>query len=531
MTARPDDNQVRSLVPRWRRSGGILHRWELRSSPLGEKPRGRDNPVHDLVKKWLEAPGIHTALEAVQAALVFGDTVAAFGPSEYLLRSDSGATDAVKSIARAVRYPPFIGASAAGSMPAAGSGLGNLINADIRALKLRVRDAPRDCLSWSDLALLYATIGQTKKAERAMEAGIASANGNRLVIRAACRLWLHLQKKNESLALIRRQELVRSDPWLLSAELAIATALGRTPRFVKEAKAVLGSLGDFPGFITELAGAVGQVELASGSSFKNAKKHLKQSLVAPNENTIAQAVWLQRQNSKAVTLPNNLLSRPGTFEANTMHAVEHGRWDIAQKFVSQWASDEPFSVRPFQMGSFLGLTVNEDLQFATEITRAGLTANPTDLMMRNNLVVAEALQGNLKAAHELLSHIPRSLDDVRLNCIVTATRGLVEFCAGNPDQGRSYYLTALHGMLSHPQLDREAAILVAYYLEQEAANGDVALATGLLELMDFKKLKRTSELYLDVKYVLERTRTRLSERIARLDATPERIQQFTLALK
>jgi len=92
-------------------------------------------------------------------------------------------------------------------------------------------------------------------------------------------------------ALLNQSARTPIDPWLAAAEIATATAAFRDSKVAKRAwNSVVH--GDFhPTHVSELASAVGTLELKHGNE-KRSKKLFRTSLENPNENAVAQAQWV-----------------------------------------------------------------------------------------------------------------------------------------------------------------------------------------------------------------------------------------------
>ena len=106
---------------------------------------------------------------------------------------------------------------------------------------------------------------------------------------------------------------------------------------------------------------------------------------------------------------------------------------------SGWLLDEPFSSRPALAGSYLGVSLTNNCEFAEACAVAGLRAEPKNATLRNNLVVALAYQGRIDEAIAQFVKIPLPLPDDLPAYIYTATAGLVQFRRGDIEYGRRCY--------------------------------------------------------------------------------------------
>jgi hypothetical protein len=93
---------------------------------------------------------------------------------------------------------------------------------------------------------------------------------------------------------VRDESVVREDPWLLAAEVAVASVAGRRPMFVRQGRKVLES-GRLPALQTaKLASAIATLEMTAGDT-RSARRLFRESLVDPTDNSLAQAGWGQAQ--------------------------------------------------------------------------------------------------------------------------------------------------------------------------------------------------------------------------------------------
>ena len=142
-----------------------------------------------------------------------------------------------------------------------------------------------------------------------------------------------------------------SDTWLLSAEISVASAAGLTSRHIKRAQSLLTSGGVSAEQTTELASALGTVEL--GSNTRNAKRRFRTALEQPNDNSLAQAGWASL-NFGLFDVASDLSAR--TALAYEQQAWQHylaGNWGDALTSALGWREDQPFrAARLFSHPSF-----------------------------------------------------------------------------------------------------------------------------------------------------------------------------------
>jgi tetratricopeptide (TPR) repeat protein len=283
----------------------------------------------------------------------------------------------------------------------------------------------------------------------------------------SARLALHTGRLDDAYNQIARHRKTPQDPWLISAEIGLAQILGRTPRFAREAKSILSAESYSPAHTSELAGALATLELAAGKH-RSARARYHQSLREPTENAVAQAVWAGKTDS-SIVVPASALELPGSFEANFRRARRAGDWTIALDFAREWWLDEPYSSGPALAGSSIASMALNDCETAEEFARAGLSADPTQQVLLNNLTVALARQNRLPEAKSIFSRISRPFRNDLQEYVYNATRGLIAFRGREFDAGRHWYAKS---DLEAPDADTRRLVLLHWAREEKAIDRD-----------------------------------------------------------
>jgi tetratricopeptide (TPR) repeat protein len=304
----------------------------------------------------------------------------------------------------------------------------------VRMLRARLESHPNWSLGWSELARHFLALGEDEKATRAMETALHNASNNRYLCRAATRLFVHLDDPARALSLLKCQPSLREDPWLLAAEIATSSVMERKSRYIDAARRLLKTFQGSPHQISELAAAVGTVELVHGGQ-KEAKALFVASLAAPTENSLAQAQWAVDRDLK-IAIPAAAWTADSN-EARALAFRSARKWDDALAACSLWLAEEPFSHRPAYMGSCLGFRPEHAKQ-SEAFASAGLRSDPQNALLRNNRAFARARQGKVLAAYDDLKFALQSAD-ARSDAHLLATLGLVAFRGGQIDLGRQLY--------------------------------------------------------------------------------------------
>jgi tetratricopeptide (TPR) repeat protein len=470
------EKKDRRVVPRWR---------DFRTTvETGELDGGEQQAVSTVIKDggyfqdkllaWRDAPSIENAADLVASALVLGRHTEAADAAQFLLRPDSTATPAVKVVAELVAGP----ADRAGRIVLAELKdidiEAGVVRLRIRALRSQLQDAPRNALLWVDLARAYSMLGQRDHAVRAMERALGLVRNNRFILRSAARLFVHLDESHRAHKLLVESQSTRFDPWLLAAEIAVAAVAERKPIFIKQGRDLLQS-GRFSSLQTaELASAIATLEMIAGDTRK-ARRLFRESLIDPNDNSLAQAEWAATKIDGIDVAPE-LLSRPRSFEARACDDHRGGRWAAAIRETENWFLDEPFSSRPAAFGSYLSGVAEQNYRLSEEFARRGLRANPDDSLLLNNLTVALANQGQLEEARETFRQITDPANELRPTLL--ATEGLLKFRSGDINAGRQLYFEAVE--LAKRKGDRRLlALALAHLAREEVLEGTEAAEESL----------------------------------------------------
>ena len=161
-------------------------------------------------------------------------------------------------------------------------------------VRVRLSDEPRNAIQWVELSRLYMLAGESARALKAMTVAAAAGPHSRFVVRCASRLFLHFHDAGRALSIIRNATGSKKDPWLLAAEIGVASA-SHSPSFL----ARIGKQRNDDETLTlfertELSSALATLEMENGKS-RHARQLFRRSMADPNENSAAQVEWANRQ--------------------------------------------------------------------------------------------------------------------------------------------------------------------------------------------------------------------------------------------
>jgi len=423
----------RDVIPRWRSFGRTLANGEMRPLSNTTTPFFDENRLEKAANNWKENRTIAFAGELLSAVIVLNvkqDSVE--DAASFIL--ESNAPESTKDIARRLRGESIV-SPFSDEFPEH--------NAWIRQLRAYLSANPRDPFAWVDFALGYTATGNHDKAKRAMNVALNLAGNNRFVLRSAARFYVHLDDYIKANDIIRRSEVSKSDPWLISAELATSAAAERRPQFAKIGQKMAASMSLSPFHTSELHAALGMLEMESGSN-KKAKRNFVAALQKPTENTVAQVNFAVRRD-KILSITELELHKLISAEALTYEKYKSGDWRGSLHESLNWFHDQPFSIRPALHGTYLTACVLEDYEECQRIATLGLRANPNEFGLLNNLSVALARSGDVSKAFETFKKIKTgSLDDCK-KITYLATAGMINYRLGHQALGEQYYLQSISG--------------------------------------------------------------------------------------
>jgi tetratricopeptide (TPR) repeat protein len=215
--------------------------------------------------------------------------------------------------------------------------------------------------------------------------------------------------------------------------------------------------------LNELAASLSTIEARHGS-IRKSKKLLSQALLEPNENTVAQAIWLAPTLGQEVTKPQMKIIAP--FEADARLNFEKGEYTQALKCANDWFSYQPFTSRPAVLASYIASVCLQDDHQAIDILEKAKATSPDSFLLQNNYAFALASLNRVVEADSLLAEIEETKLNDREKNILLATKGLVAFRKGRDDEGRNLYKAAMSGFKKLKAF-RSIAIAASFLAREE----------------------------------------------------------------
>ncbi|HUV57144.1 MAG TPA: hypothetical protein VMV84_07935 [Dehalococcoidales bacterium] len=393
-------------------------------------------------QEWLDRPSIATAVDFVAEALIIKDFESdeAIKAANYILNNTKPSHFLIRQLVGHFLEKPSLGWIEPSHMQNV-----NESREDIARLKKSVRMYSVNPIAWSDSSLHYATLGQVDKAKTAMKVALYLGNNNRFILRSASRCFMHLGEPDRAIAILNRSGRCAIDPWIASAEIAIAERTGLKSRSISKARDLIKNENLTPLSKSELAISLGTLEM-KGGSVKHAKKFMKQALINPTENALAQAEWMVNQLKIDVDAMVQLRSIvPASYEATAVY--EYYRKEFAESLEAskKWGRFQFLSSRPIILSMFLSSCVFNDDLGAINIFKNAFPAQSKDALAINNYVFALARSGHIVEAEKELEKADLEEASREDRLAISATKGLICFRKGYIEEGRKLYNDVIMG--------------------------------------------------------------------------------------
>ncbi len=337
------------------------------------------------------------------------------------------------------------------------------IRSSIHNLKKVIYNNPLDATLYVDLSRLYTIIGQSKQAEKYMSYALKISRDNRFVVRSAVRLFSHIGELDKGQYYLKKSGLLSRDPWVYAAYVGLNSLMGK----VNINKKLVGSLtssGRFSDFdLTELVSALATIEINEGN-YKTGRKLFRKSLIEPNSNTLAQVEWFSNKFSVFPVEPTNY-DVPNKFEAIAYDSYSKKRFEDAYQNAVYWYLDVPYSTEPILNASHIACIFLQNFEKAEDLLTIGLTHNPYNALIINNLAYCKLKLNKTNEAVKLLS----KLINIDMNTVLPETRvciwatiGLYFISINQQEEGITYYDKGIES--ANKLKDKSLSILTELFL-------------------------------------------------------------------
>ena len=432
---------VRTLIPRWRFSSHIYNLAEFSSnSRINRNPVLSRKYLEEKLLFWQHFKSTTAAIELVSCGLN-GQWFDEIKPAvDYLSEFENELSLPVRNLILNLqeKYQNHLNDTPKESINwlvsnASGGFDPLLVFPFISESRRKLRRNPRNVLAWLDMARAYSILGVNKKSAICIERALYLAPCHRYVLRAATRLFVHLNKKERAYYLVVNNPRTSVDPWLIATELSLAKLIDVSPKFLRKGRELAESNRFEAKNITELTSAIGTFFFYE-NELRLVRKNIKQSLISPTDNSVAQAHWISKHY---VDIPFTCsdFKVPFGYEARTWRDLSEGNWESARSECLNWLNYEPFSCKPAEVGSYIGISLINNFKFAELCAKVGIKAHSDSPKLLNNLTIALACQDKREEAKKYFNKI--NIDKIQSRKYVyIATKGLLHFREKEYKKGR-----------------------------------------------------------------------------------------------
>lgn len=494
------DSTERLLIPTWREFDKSFY--EL--NPIGQhKHPAAKGDIQKYLTEWRINRNLVTAGELITAAIVNGLTEepavleAARYVVDYPSKVPAPLMDASKNM---ISMPSPVDDDPKVRFP---------IYEKIAKLKKLLNDYPTAAIYHVEIARWYMLLGQLDIAETHICAALYFDHDNRFVVRSAARFYIHRDEGDKAVAVLRRSELTKFDPWLMASEISVSRKFKKRSPFLKKAFQLVDS-NDFSSFdLSELCGTIGMEELEN-NGFKKSRKLFNQSLKAANDNSFAQAQWVAKNRHLDLVFPNAPIDM-NFKEALSYEKFFAGDYPSALQYAMQWQKEMPYSLKCVMFGSGISTIFQKDYQTSIRLLDNYLRTNQRSKAALNDLAYAYALDNDTVNAQKKLDMAVKEIDRNHYELVdicLIATQGLVLFREGNEELGSEFYESAIESsrrlsdkeMLHSAQLNYSRELLLHSNTE---ANRE-KVTNILQEVLPYPKGTANYELKAEVEELLKR---------------------------
>ncbi|RZJ49643.1 MAG: hypothetical protein EOO44_17905 [Flavobacterium sp.] len=471
------EKKDRHLIPNWRSFENTAKLGELNGSKSIKLDSSFKPDISDLLDGWNDSQSIGIAGDILGTALVCNqeENEIVKKISHFVLQNKHTATNAIIDAANTILVPKReeIQLNSDISNPNEFGEKTNLLEIHIKIndFKNKLINSPHNAILWVEIARLYSILGQDRRAEKALINALYLAPENRFILRSISRFYVHIGNFDFAHDIIRKSNLTKLDPWLMATEIALATLRNRNSLFTKKGIQLVNSNNFHPFNISELASSVASVELKNASVL-NSKKLFKQSLISPNDNSLAQAEWASQEDRSLMNVDPNKFNLINSFEASARDFFDEGNWQESIHQSKKWFFDQPFSKLGVLFGNEVASRKLRDNNQAFEIAKLGLISHPHDPHLLNNIIYALSLQNKLDEAESYLRKVKKEDLNSReyAGICLTATKGLLYFRKGLYDLGRKYYANAIK-IANEEKISYLSSLAYVNYIREEILIG------------------------------------------------------------
>ena len=452
------DDIRRNMLPLWRNYGDALLTRELEFT--GHRALPVKFEMYDnYVKAWRIKKTIINAADLVNAAVASGnknhpDVIDA---AEFMLNRSEECSPLAIDVAHSIvgnNNAPIVNSSSimdSSFETIAKDLIDNLqhqedeTKAKIGLLRKRIHEHCYNPIVYCELARCYANLGMEENAKKYMNYAVYLAPHSRYISRCAARFFVHCGDLDKAKRVLINNGYVNNDPWIMSAEIAVESVMGKASRYIKTGRQLVLSKNITAFSSSELCFAICNEDRNAGKR-KDARKMYEMGIIEPNDNSLAQVEFFAKDDININLDLSSFSNIIHKHEADTRRSLSQGNYEDAFISALKWMQDYRFEHRPIEFAFTLSCNYLKKYDYAIEIVQRFLMTNPKDPSAVNNLAYVLGLSNRLEEAEKILTHVnleQYNKENSSTGICLVATYGLIEYRKGNIEIGRELYNKAI----------------------------------------------------------------------------------------
>lgn len=442
--------EKRFVIPNWRYFSNTVNLGELTAYENVKLDGNTLYPIDDYIADWIDSKSIYRASDLISAAIANSQKSNPYvvKAATFLLENADKVSSVQKQTAKFILNNCKDGECDNSIRRLKNDAFDKLktasdIHNNIHKLRILAHAYPYNPIIYVDMARAYVTIGFKEKAEKLIRMALYLDSKNRFVARSAARFFIHIGDKERAAEIIRQTGYAKYDPWLMASDISIAMIRGKRSGNIKRGQQMAFSTNYNSFSISELASTLGTIEMEDGTR-KRSRNFFNQSLIDPNDNSLAQAEWVIIASQLPITIHPNLKVKCD-HESQVYKTLESNDVKSAMSNAIDWICDMPFSLKPVMMGYEISTSYIRNYELSSNILEVGLKSHPNDPWMLNNRAYVNARANNIDEAEkdmEKLEHCNTPLTASMAICKV-ATKGLIAYRKKDKETGRRLYDQAI----------------------------------------------------------------------------------------
>lgn len=331
--------------------------------------------------------------------------------------------------------------------------------------KLRniVKFNPRDSLTWMDLGFYYSVIGEMEKAKYCVNISQNLEPEHAFIARSYTRFLVHIGEPDKAVWYLKRRQQAKTNPLILSACTAIASAFDIEKPNIKNAISLIEHWSGHKAKISELAACIGTIEISNGAS-KKGKRLIQMALDNPSENVVSHVQWLHLKHNIVF---KNMPKPTDSIEGGVNSLYKLRKFEECRQKLLEMHQFQPYSAAPIVDAGYLSISALDDPAFVIQISDKRVPRSHMSFGELNNLIVAKLQTEDFSNIDVDLRILGRrcNTEDPRSVATYRATAGMALLKSGFVEEGVKLYDDAIRILQSH-KMHHSLCLAKSFYSKQ-----------------------------------------------------------------